>query len=80
MTSTPGLELYLFAYLVLREILYLVQTQKMINKVMSRNYHDYVFSENVKKTLTPAGEGKVPLRESHDLPEDLAPIAGFGMN
>ena len=57
------------------------ERRELVNKIMSKNFHDYQFSNNVEKTMRPDG---VNLREGikHEeaLAEDLAPIQGFGMN
>jgi hypothetical protein len=53
----------------------------MINKIMSRSYHEYQFAKNVEKTLRPDGEDlRAGIKAEEELAEDLAPIQGFGMN
>ncbi len=54
---------------------------KLINKIMSRNYHDYQFAQNVDKTMRPDGADlKEGIKHEEALAEDLSPIQGFGMN
>ena len=68
----------LVVYLLVREIVYSYQVNKLLNKLMSRSYHDYEFSKNVNKTMEHKGDSG--LREETELPEDLSPVNGFGMN
>lgn len=54
---------------------------EMVNRLMSRNFHDYQFSSHIEKTMQPDHEdlaGKIKAEDG--LREDLAPIQGFGMN
>lgn len=54
---------------------------KLINKIMSRSYHEYQFAENVDKTLRPDDEAlREGIKAEDALAEDLSPIQGFGMN
>ena len=66
---------------VVSSISWKLERRELINKIMSRNFHDYQFAKNVDKTMRPDG---VDLREGikHEeaLAEDLSPIQGFGMN
>lgn len=57
------------------------ERKQLIDKIMSRNYHDYQFSKNVDKTMRPDGVSlKEGIRAEQELAEDLSPIQGFGMN
>lgn len=72
-----NLEVYLLGYVVVREVMHFAQVNDLLNKLMSRNYHDYVVSKNVAKTM---GTQESMAKEETDLPEDLAALHGFGMN
>lgn len=62
----------------MREIAYYLHTQKLTDKLMSRNFHDYQFSKNVEKTMrTDSPDLQSGMREEQGLEEDLAPINGF---
>lgn len=58
----------LVGYCIIRELVFLVSTHKLINKLMSRNYHEYTISES---------RGKMGNQETtrqpgfRDDPEDL---------
>ena len=56
---------------------------ELINKLMSRNFHDYQFAKNVEKTMVSDTQGKTlgeQVRDEMEGQEDLAPLNGFGMN
>jgi hypothetical protein len=45
----------LLAYCVVRELIFIYTVQKLVNKLMSRNYYDFKVSENagtIDKTTT----------------------------
>lgn len=60
-----------------RELLYFYSTQKLINKLMSKNYHDYNFSKNVAQTLKPQHTLQESLQAEEGLAEDLGPLREF---
>ena len=69
------------AYHLISEISWRKERTELINKIMSRSYHEYQFAHNVDKPMRPDGEtvaGKIKAEE--ELAENLAPIQGFGMN
>lgn len=39
----------LLVFCCIREVVYYLNTQKLINKLMSRNYYDYRVTENLTK-------------------------------
>lgn len=43
----------LLVYTVVRELFFYHQTNKLLNKLMSRNYHEYQVSEQVEKSFVP---------------------------
>lgn len=63
----------LFAYLLIRELIFIYTTNKLINKLMSRDYHAYQMSQNVGKLDTPK-----PKQEEDSLAEDLNTMLGIG--
>ena len=44
---------------------------------MSRDFHDYQFSKNIKKTMDTGQELKEGLKAEQGLQEDLSPINSF---
>lgn len=66
----------LITYILIRETTFIYSTHKMVNKIMSRSFHDYEFSKNVSKTLNSDQTKKI----QEEMPEDLSPIQNFGMN
>lgn len=71
------LTLVLIVYLIVREVVYTYQVNRLLNKLMSRNYHDYEFSKNVKTTME---HRESPLKMDEGMPEDLSALNSFGMN
>jgi len=63
-------------YTFIQQVMFIVTTQKLINKVMSKNYHDYMFAKNVDKTMTD-GELNQGVRHEQALEEDLGPLQEF---
>lgn len=63
----------LLIYSLLRECLFHYERQKLINKLMSRNYHEYTVAKSVGKLeKTKAG------RDDEGLPEDFNQLVGIG--
>lgn len=71
-------DMILLMFILGRELLYNYQIHRLINKIMSRNYHDYEFTKNVSKTMKP--DGHVNVKEDPELNEDLSTLNGFGIN
>ena len=71
--------LLLLAYIGVREAFYLFTVNKLVNKLMSRNYHDYEFAKNVDKTMQQENgqDLQFKMRAEQDLEEDLAPVQSF---
>ena len=55
----------LLVYTILREILFIFQLNRLVNKLMSRNYQDYQLGNNVTK------EKKKVAKRTEEIPEDL---------
>ena len=66
----------LLCFMVVRECFYIYSSNKLLDKLMSRNYNEYEWTRNLKKTLEP----QTPKQEPEDVPEDLSIMNGFGMN
>ena len=63
---------WLFGYLVVREVYFLYSTHKLINKLMSRNYYDYMITQKATRTVE-----KEPKPETPDTPEDFGAMNEF---
>lgn len=61
----------LIAYCLIREIFFLYSTQKLLNKLMSRNYNDYT---SANKTST---DDKATYKAPEEEPEDLGLLTGY---
>jgi hypothetical protein len=70
----------LLVFILIREGVNIFQTNRLLNKVMSRNYHEYEFAKNVAHTMKERETMDNYREEKEGLPEDLAPVQGFGMN
>ncbi len=58
-----------------------LERRELVNKLMSRNFHDYQFARNIEKTMESDGPNlQQGIKDEEALSEDLAPIQGFGMN
>lgn len=61
-------------------IFQMIIINQLTSKVMSRNYHDYEFAKNVKKTMdstTAPPSLQEELQHNQDLREDLSPVENF---
>lgn len=67
-----SVSIYLLIYIAVRELFFMHTMNKLTNKLMSRNYQDYQFSEtmNQKKPDRPA-------KVDDSIPEDLGALQGF---
>lgn len=61
----------LVVYTIAREIFFLYTTHKLINKIMSRNYHEFRMAE-----IPPAADHATHKMPEED-PEDLGPLHAF---
>ena len=66
----------LLCYLIVRECFYIYSTNKLLDKLMSRNYNEYQYTKNLGKALEPSPKIKV----QEEIPEDLGPLHNFGLN
>lgn len=64
---------WLVAYLVVREVYFLYSHHILINKLMSRNYHEFKVSKNLGRIKEAPPKFKV----QDDLPEDLGVLQTF---
>jgi hypothetical protein len=67
--------LILVLYIVARETFFLYSTHKMVNKIMSHNFHDYQQSLHTGKPVQPIQSKPVADEE----PEDIGYLAGMGI-
>ena len=65
----------LLTYIVGREIFYLYTVNKLMNKLMSRNYHEFKMAENVGKTTQP----KIQATLNEEMHEDLGALVNIGL-
>ncbi|MCA2656871.1 hypothetical protein [Microcystis sp. M061S2] len=65
--------LFWAGFVVVRELMHAWERQKLINKLMSRNFGEYVQSEMLKKPKKPSKS-----LEEDELPEDLRQLQEFG--
>jgi predicted permease len=67
-----NLVVVLLVYIALREVLFLYQVHKLLNKLMSRNYHEYTLSEKYGKLKEPQR-----IKAETEEPEDLGALEGI---
>lgn len=67
----------LLCYILVRECFYIYSSNKLLDKLMSRNYNEYQWTKNMAKV---AEQKPQPFKEETELPEDLNALTGFGMN
>jgi len=65
MSFELGLIIVLLVYLVAREIFFIYSTNKLLNKLMSRNYQDFAFSSGIVSAKSE--------KKGHDLLESYNP-------
>lgn len=63
----------LLAFTIIREVLFQYSMQKLVNKVMSRNFVEYQHAEATTTVKRPT------ITVSQDEPEDLRTLQGFTM-
>lgn len=78
MSTGTELTVLLLIYTLIRESVYLYQTNQLLNKLMSRNYNEYEYTRSVMKGTMEPQHPKV--NQEMELAEDLAPIHSFGVN
>ena len=64
----------LVLYIVGRESFFLYSTHKLVNKIMSHNYHDYQQSAQVGKT-----KPQPAFKVQDDMEDDLGILEGIGI-
>lgn len=60
-------------YTLAREVIFWVTTQRLINKIMSRNYHEFQMAEKASKL-----EETPPSRSDLDPNEDFGRLSDLG--
>lgn len=43
---------FLLGFILVREVIFTVTIQKLTNKIMSKNYHDYVLAESLPEQIS----------------------------
>lgn len=57
----------LLIFIIIREVIFAVTIQKLTNKIMSKNYHDYVLAESVPEQIASETKPKtVELNQAED--------------
>jgi hypothetical protein len=63
----------LLVFMVVQQGLHMYQTNRLVNKLMSRNYHEFQVAEKSGKIFP----NQSKLKYEEDLPEDLRPLEEF---
>ena len=61
----------LLACMMIREIYFMKQIQKLLDKAMSRSHHEYQLAQTV-------GKPRAVVAMQEDMPEDLGALQGIG--
>lgn len=62
---------FMMGFIIIEHFFFMWQIHRLLNKAMSRSYHEYQMAENVgKEKPAPAGP--------QDMPEDLGILHGIG--
>lgn len=80
MTELGWMFLVFTVYHVACAVSWGLERKELVNKIMSRSYHEYEYAKNVGKTLRPDGDISEQVKAEDQLAEDLAPIQEFGLN
>jgi len=64
--SDPIIILFLLAFIVAREVIFWTATHKLLNKLMSRSYHEYEMAKTVQDTVKKPEVFKV-IEDAEDL-------------
>lgn len=70
---TAAIIIILAALLVVQQLFWAIQTHRLMNKLMSRNYHEYKQTEQAFEA-----KPKAIVAQEEDL-EDLGVLEGFGI-
>lgn len=65
----------LLVFIGIRELLFMWQLNKLTNKLMSRNYHEYTVSQQAGKLLQ---QDNQKFKVDDELSEDFNQLAGIG--
>lgn len=74
MLIEPTILYLLLTLIFIREVIFLYTVNKLTNKIMARNYHDMVLSDNLTKKTK-----EKKFRVDDDMEEDLNPLAEIGI-
>lgn len=76
MNIEVGVIVGLVIYCILRELFFVYSTHKLLNKLMSRNYHEFVFAQNEARNSK--AEAAPQAHVSNGLEEDFGTLTGIG--
>lgn len=65
----------LLLYIAVRECFYIYSSNKLLDKLMSRNYSEYQWTKNMAQVAETKPQ---PFKEDSEMPEDLSALNGFG--
>lgn len=74
MSFDTGIIVSLSLYCILREVFYIYSTQKLLNKLMSRNYNEFAYTESQAKAKKNQSS---MLQDNYDVPEDFGILTGI---
>ena len=67
-------EAALLVYILVSHVFFLYVLNKLVNKLMSRNYQEFAFAENSSRLK----QTKSPQPSFDEVPEDLRPLQDLG--
>ena len=67
-------EAALLVYILVSHVFFLYVLNKLVNKLMSRNYQEFAFAENSSRLK----QTKSPQASFDEVPEDLRPLQDLG--
>lgn len=76
MSAESGVLAGLTVYCVIREVFFIYSTNKLLNKLMSRNYHEFAYTEAQTK-IKPVHQDSFTQDDS-SFSEDLGALTGIG--
>lgn len=71
--SDHGYVLILISYCLIREVFFMIHTQKLVNKIMSKNYYDFQISKEAGKIT----QSEPNYLKETGMPEDMGVLQGF---
>lgn len=75
MSPDQKIILFLVLYIGVSSVLHSRQVNALVNKLMSRDFHDYSFNTNLHKTLEPSKPQSIRMDDGDA--EDLGALSGL---